>query len=79
MKDDLHIRYFISIVLAVLGVGLAWLGTVTSQVLMWIGIGIVAVAVILSWTIRCPHCGHGLAGKRQLFLPNYCPHCGEKL
>ena len=79
MRNNLYARYIISIGLSLLGVGLTWLGTASSRVLMWVGIGIIAAAVILSWTIRCPHCGHGLTGKRQLFLPKFCPNCGEKI
>ena len=79
MKSDMHIRYLIAILLALVGVGLAWLGTNISQTLRWIGVGLIALAVILSWSIRCPHCGHTLMAKKQLFLPKYCPNCGEKL
>ncbi len=77
--NNLYIRYFISFGLCIIGIALAWLGALTSQTIMWIGIGVIAVGVIVSWSIRCPHCGHGLMGKRQLLLPNFCPNCGEKL
>ena len=79
MKNNLYVRYFVSLGLSIVGIGLAWLGTLISQIILWIGIGSVAVAVIISWTIRCPNCGHSLMGKRQLLLPNFCPNCGEKL
>lgn len=77
--NNLHTRYFISFGLSIIGVILAWFGSFASQTIMWIGIGVIAVGIIMSWTIRCPHCGHGLMGKRQLLLPNFCPNCGEKL
>ena len=77
--SNLRTRYFISLGLSIIGVILIWFGAFASQTIMWIGIGVIAVGVIVSWTIRCPHCGHGLMGKRQLLLPNYCPNCGEKL
>ena len=79
MFEDLHVRYFISLGLTIIGIILTWLGTATYQTLMWIGIGILVVGTIVSWTIRCPHCGHGLMRRRQFLLPNYCPNCGEKL
>ena len=79
MKNDLYMRYFISLGLSILGIGLTWLGTLTSRLFMWIGIGIIAIGVILSWTIRCPNCGYGLMGRRQLLLPNFCPRCGHNI
>lgn len=79
MKDKLYTRYFISLGLSIIGIILVYLGALISQIIMWIGIGIIAVGVIVSWTIRCPHCGHGLMGKKQLLLPNFCPNCGENL
>ncbi len=79
MRDKLYARYFISLGLTIIGIILAWLGALISQMIMWIGIGIVAVGVVVSWTIRCPNCGHSLMGKKQLLLPNFCPNCGEKI
>ena len=79
MRDKLYARYFISLGLTIIGIILAWLGALIFQMIMWIGIGIVAVGVVVSWTIRCPNCGHSLMGKKQLLLPNYCPNCGEKI
>ncbi|MBR2936957.1 MAG: hypothetical protein IKB80_00455 [Oscillospiraceae bacterium] len=72
-------RYWLSIILSIIGVCVVWLGTTTSQLVMWAGIGIIAVSLILTWTIRCPQCGHILVGKRQFFIPNYCPNCGRKI
>ena len=77
--NNLYVRYFIALGLSIISIILIWTGTFASQILMWIGFGILAIAVIVSWTIRCPHCGHSLMGKRQLRLPNFCPNCGEKL
>ena len=77
--NNLHVKYYVSIALSLVGVAITWLGTVNSQVLMWLGFGIIAVSVILSWTVRCPHCGRRLAGKGHLLLPNFCPNCGEKV
>ena len=77
--NNLGNRYLLSIILSVIGVILTWLGAATSQVLMWIGIGIIAAGLILTWTIRCPQCGHILVGKRQCCIPNYCPNCGHKI
>ena len=79
MRDKLYARYFISLGLTIIGIILAWLGALIFQMIMWIGIGIVAVGVVVSWTIRCPNCGHSLMGKKQLLLPNFCPNCGEKI
>ena len=79
MTKDLLTRRLISIGLSIVAVIIAWLGSVSSQALMWVGIGILAVSVIISWTIRCPNCGRGLAGRRQVLLPRYCPHCGQKI
>ena len=76
---NLNNRYWLSIILSIIGVCVAWLGTTTSQLVMWVGIGIVAAGLILTWTIRCPQCGHILVGKRQFFIPNYCPNCGHKI
>ena len=76
---NIYIRYYLSIVLSLLGVAVAWLGTTKSQVVMWLGFGIIAASVILSLTVRCPRCGKRLAGKGHLALPHFCPNCGEKL
>ena len=77
--NNLSIRYYFSIVLSLIGVAVAWIGTTKSQTLMGVGIGIIAVSVILSLTVRCPHCGRRLAGKGHLMLPKFCPNCGEKV
>ena len=77
--NNIYTRYYFSIALSLVGVAVAWLGTTTSQVVMWIGFGIIAVSVILSLTVRCPRCGKRLAGKGHLALPHYCPNCGEKI
>lgn len=29
--------------------------------------------------VRCPHCGGALMRGRLPAVPDYCPHCGEKL
>ena len=79
MKKDLYVRYFIALGLSLVGIIFAWLGTLTSHLFLWVGFGIIAVGVIVSWTIRCPNCGHSLMAKRQLSLPNYCPNCGHKI
>ena len=76
MRRKLNARYFISICLSLVGVGITWLGTTSSQALQYTGIGMIAIAVIIAWTIRCPNCGHILTGKRHLFLPKFCPECG---
>ena len=77
--NNLSIRYYFSIVLSLIGVAVTWLGTVKSQALMGVGFGIIALSVILSLTVRCPHCGRRLAGKGHLMLPKFCPNCGEKV
>jgi len=79
MRNSLYVRYFIALGLSIIGVILIWLGVLSSRIFMWIGFGIAAIGVMISWTIRCPHCGHGLMGKRQLLLPNFCPNCGQKI
>ena len=79
MRKNLYVRYYIAFGLSIIGIILAWLGALTSRVFMWAGFGIVAVGVIVSWTIRCPNCGHSLMGKKQLLLPNFCPNCGQKI
>lgn len=67
----------------ILGIGtlLAIIGAMTTQeyrVNIWLLAGaIVIVAGIvyhLVW-VRCPHCGHSLAGYRP--LPKACPKCHE--
>ena len=79
MRNSLYIRYFVTLGLSIIGVILIWLGVLSSRFFMWIGFGIAAIGVILSWTIRCPGCGHSLMGKRQLLLPNFCPNCGKAI
>ena len=79
MKIDVQTRYFIADGLFVLGLVIAGLGYGSSQILKWIGIGMVTAAVILFFTIRCPHCGHGLTGRGIIFLPEICPKCGQKI
>ena len=77
--NNIYTRYYFSILLSLVGVAVAWLGTANSRVLMGIGFGIIALSVILSLTVRCPQCGKRLAGKGHLMLPKFCPNCGEKL
>lgn len=79
MRSNLYIRYLISFGLSIIGILLTWFGVLKSQVHMWIGIGVIAIGVIISWTIRCPHCSHGLTGRGILFLPEICPNCGHKI
>ena len=79
MRGKLNVRYAIAIILSLVGVCLVWVGTDVSAIIRWSGIGLIAFAVVLSWGVRCPKCKRRLMAKKQLFLPNYCPHCGEKL
>ena len=79
MKNDLHTRCLISLGLTLLGIGITWLGATMSQILMWVGIAVLAAGGILSWTVRCPNCGYWLMRKGHLFLPRFCPNCGHKI
>lgn len=79
MKIDLQTRYFIAYGLSVLGLIITCLGNGSSQIFKWIGIAMVTVAIILFFTIRCPHCHHGLTGRGIIFLPEICPNCGRKI
>ena len=79
MRGNLQTRYFIADGLLVLGLVIAGLGYGSYQLLKWIGIGMVAVAVTLFFTIRCPHCSYGLTGRGIIFLPEICPKCGQKI
>ena len=70
------IKHFISLGIFVVAIGFVLLGTSVS---MWIGFVLAVIASIISFTIRCPHCGCHLVRRGWFWLPNYCPSCGEKI
>ena len=76
--NNLHRKHAISMVLSLVGAGFALLGTETYRVFLWIGFGLMFVAVILGLTVRCPNCGHNLV-RRRLTLPKFCPECGHAI
>ncbi len=78
MKTDLRLKQFIFYGIAAVGIGLFALGYGKSQVCTYIGLAFVAIAFVIMLTIRCPNCGRCLITKRWT-VPEYCPHCGEKI
>ena len=74
MKMRLKAKRLLALGICFLGVGLLLLGK-RIAICTWIGVGLMAIAVVLNFTIRCPHCGRQLAGKGW-GLPNFCPRCG---
>ena len=79
MNSSPHLKYFIALGLFAVAIGLVLLGSSISETLMWIGFVLAVIAGIISFTIRCPHCGYRLVRKGTFWLPNYCPNCGEKI
>ena len=76
--NNLHRKHAVSILLTVVGAGLALLGSTASEVCMWIGFGLMFISVIINLTIRCPACGRNLVTKRWT-VPNFCPECGHAI
>ena len=76
--NTLRAKHAVSLVLSLVGAGLALLGTETSPVLLWIGFGLMFVSVIIGLTVRCPNCGRNLV-RRRLTLPKFCPECGHSV
>ena len=66
------IKHFISLGIFVVAIGFVLLGS-------WIGFVLAVIAGIISFTIRCPHCGCHLVRRGWFWLPNHCPSCGEKI
>ncbi len=79
MNSSPHLRYFISLGIFAVAIGLILLGNSVSEIYLYLGIVLAVIAGIISFTIRCPHCGGHLVRSRYLWLPRYCPHCGEKV
>ena len=71
MRTDLRLNQFIFYGIAAVGIGLFALGYGKSEVCTWIGVALLAVAVIIMLTIRCPNCGQQLRvprGKGKLSI-----------
>ncbi len=79
MNSSPHLKHFISLGIFVVAIGFVLLGTSVSETLMWIGFVLAVIASIISFTIRCPHCGCHLVRRGSFWIPNYCPSCGEKI
>ena len=76
MNSSPHLKYFIALGLFAVAIGLVLLGSSISETL---GFVLAVIAGIISFTIRCPHCGCHLVRRGWFWLPNYCPNCGEKI
>ncbi len=76
--NHLQLKHLISIGVTLLGVGLALLGSMTTEVCMWIGIGLMLIGTIIRITMRCPKCNHNLIYRRWS-LPKFCPECGHPI
>ena len=50
-------------------------------VLLAVGLAAMVAASVLSFAVRCPHCGANLCRGMRLPgpLPGFCPHCGAKV
>ena len=87
MRSKLKARFAIVILLGFLGVGIFCFGKTaptafseTGFALQLVGLGILAIALIVNLTIRCPNCGkHLTLGKRIYRVPHYCPDCGQAI
>ena len=78
MNNSPHLKFWIGRGITFVAIALLLLGTV-SDIILWLGIALALVATAILFTIRCSHCGYRLVRKGTLRLPNYCPHCGEKI
>ena len=75
MRSKLKMRYYIAVTLSVLaGCCLAFARAVSALYLP--GFVLLAVVVVLNFSIRCPNCGKYLGGKNRWGIPRDCPHCG---
>lgn len=58
-------------------VGFFW-GAPLKQILPWVGLGVVAVAVVFRVImVRCPYCGNHLTESKT--IPAKCPECHKEL
>lgn len=84
MRSKLKMRLAIVILLGCFGVGIFCLGKTAplafqeyGLALQTVGLVIVAIALIINLTIRCPNCGkHLTLWRRAYHIPHYCPDCG---
>ena len=79
MRSRLKMRYGIALLLTFLGLGVYLLSININTLppfVSWLSILVIASAVILNFTIRCPSCGKHLTGKNTWGIPHYCPNCG---
>ena len=70
-----NIGSWLGVIVAVIGY---FLEGAPRQILPWVGLGIVILAVIFRFTmIKCPYCGHPLTQSKS--LPDRCPQCDKEL
>lgn len=79
MRSKFKMRLLIAVLLAFAGLGVYGLSIRLVPSLSWISIAMLAGAVIINLTIRCPNCGHHLTGRRTFGVPHYCPNCGTEI
>ena len=72
---------WIAAITCLVGYVLMWVGSQSGEAYIWmLVIGILLCILTIIYCIlvfRCPHCDIWLSTRSG--IPNYCPHCGEKL
>ena len=71
-------RFRIFVGMIWLGAGITLFSNTFGRWLMGVGLVVVILAFVYRATmIRCPYCGHKLAGDNR--IPDRCPLCGNQL
>lgn len=66
---------WLGVIVAVIGY---FLGGTLKAVLPWVGLVLVALAVVYRFTmVRCPYCGNHLMESKT--IPDKCPECHKEL
>ena len=79
MRSKLKIRFWLVMLLACIGLLVYGLSIRILPSVDWLSVVILASAVILNLTIRCPNCGKRLTGRNTWGIPHYCPNCGKAI
>ena len=79
-KLSLRTHSWIATATVLIGFLFMWIGKESGEAYLWLFIGgLILIILTLAYSLivfRCPHCDVFLATRT---IPEYCPHCGNKL